>query len=951
MRIRFDRLMLLLLVCLVGEARADQFDDTVRQVVGWGWQNARHGQTLASDVLGQFADGDPAHPSFGSYGPYGGANDHGFFFFAFNSGRRHTLAGMAAHPGIRKLAVPDYWNHRVLLFDLNADGSLLSRRASGLIGQQRFDRMEIGLGPDRFNYPADCAFDPSGKFLFVADQFNNRVLQFDMAAPQRAVRVYGQGEFDATPMDMKKRPTTDLSADGRGLLLPRGVACDGRRVFVSDYGNHRVMVFDMSGADNGPTAVAVLGQADFDGSKNNRGGSMAMETMCYPSGLALDDGNRHLLVADSMNRRVLIFDVSGRIQNGMAASAVLELPPPDPSGDPTLAAKEEEKLPIDGVVDVAVDAGGRVFAADHAGARVTVYHLNDALAGRKTPRAALGRFEMMSDLDQSKSTYIGPTGLACAGRFLYVAEPRGNRVLCYDGSNPDQPAVNLLGQCYGNDLTRPDFHKYGPNNGPDPYGFDFADGVPAVSVTQDGRWLLAADSIGGRLLFFPLDGDGLPLDRSSRLAMGVPTLTARANNYGAEHFNRSGYAVMSRDGGLFATDFQGSRVLYFQLPDFAAAATSQRALEPLRPFAPPTDRKPGYREWFEFRSIHSGVPASAVLGQEDFDTGLRDVASIRQFGKEMSGIAMDHQRQWLFITDKLSHRVVIVDVSKGVSTFMPALAVLGQPDFDHNAPNWGQGDKKNPAWHPRGMMQPHSSCYDHATKRLFVVNGRDGADREILCFDLSGSINNGMEPAMRIGGRHATVQTDLPEIGDWLAIDEKNRRLWSDLYAVDIANLEKGAPVIGYFGTDKNRSHEASPAASRPDTQRIKNRLGYAVTACHRFGGPVDALAVNPRTGTVYVGDTERYRMLCFRPEFHFETEPLKLTIGQPAIGLTGAGGLSPLQFEVDTKTVPAGLSIDPDNGLIRGTPGDKPGEYRVGVKVKSALGEVNGARTIVLAK
>jgi len=35
---------------------------------------------------------------------------------------------MAAHGGIRKLAVPDYWNHRVLLFDLNADGSLVSRR-------------------------------------------------------------------------------------------------------------------------------------------------------------------------------------------------------------------------------------------------------------------------------------------------------------------------------------------------------------------------------------------------------------------------------------------------------------------------------------------------------------------------------------------------------------------------------------------------------------------------------------------------------------------------------------------------------------------------------------------------------------------------------------------------------------------------------------------------------
>jgi sugar lactone lactonase YvrE len=713
-------------------------------------------------------------------------------------------------------------------------------------------------------------------------------------------------------------------------------------MFVSDYGNHRVLVFDMSGTDNGPPAAFVLGQSDFTASQSSS------QTMSYPSGLSLDQNNQHLLVADSMNRRVLIFDVSGQIKNGMTAAATLELPPPDPSGDPSLAAQEDDKLPIDGVVDVAVDPDGRVFAADHAGARVTIYDLKEALAGRTKPRAALGRFEMMSDLDQSKSTYIGPTGLACAGRFLYVAEPRANRVLCYDGSNPDQPAVNLLGQCYGNDLARPDFHKYGPNNGPDPYGFDFADGVPAVSVTEDGRWLLAADAIGGRLLFFPLDTDGLPLDRSARLAMGVTTLTARANNYDDEHFNRSGYAVMSRDGGLFATDFQGSRVLHFELPDFVAAASGERALQPLRPFVAPSDRTPGYREWFEFRSIHSGVPASHVLGQVDFNTGLRDHASIRQFGKEMSGIAMDHDRGWLFITDKLSHRVVIVDVSKGVSTFMPALAVLGQPDFDHNAPNWGQGDKKNPVWHPRGMMQPHSSCYDHATKRLFVVNGRDGADREILCFDLSGTVSNGMEAAMRIGGTHATVQTDLPEIGDWLAIDEKNRRLWSDLYAVGISDLSKGAPVIGYLGAAKHGSRAASPEPE-PAEKRIKNRLGYAVTACNRFGGPVNALAVNPRTGTIYVGDIERYRVVCFQPEFHFEAKPLKLAIGQPAIGLTGNGGLAPLQFDIDPKTLPDGLAVDPQTGIITGTPTDKPGDYRVRVRVKTALGEVNGVRSVVL--
>jgi sugar lactone lactonase YvrE len=945
-----------ILLALACAAHGDEYDDRVRELIGIGWESAPHGQTLASDVLGQFANGNPSRPSFGSYGPYGGPSDHGFFFFAFNAGRGQTLAGMAAHLGTRKVAVPDFWNHRVLLFDLKPDGSLASRRASGLIGQKRFDQMEIGRGPDRFHYPSDCAFDPAGKFLFVADELNQRVLQFDMSAPKRAIRVYGQRDFQAFGYNAATQPTKrelDLVANppnSRGFLIPRGVACDGKRIFVSDCENNRVMVFDMAGTTNGPEAIAVLGQEDFRGRERNRGGAAAMNTLRSPSGLALDQDNTHLLVADSMNLRVLLFDIRGEITNGMNAIAALNLPPPEPDEDDAPASQPAKPKPrtIDsypgkGAIDVATDPDGRVFVADHTGLRVVVYDLKASLVGDAAPRAALGRFDMMSDLDQTKSSYAGPNGLACAGRFVYVAEPRGNRVLCFDGSRPDQPAVNVLGQLYGNDLNRPDFHKYGPNNGPDPYGFDFADGTPAVSVTADGNWLLAADAIGGRMLFFPLNADGLPLDHSARLAMGVSTLTARANNYGADHFNRSGFAVLSPAGGLFATDFQGSRVLHFELPDFAAAS-GPAALQHLRPFIPPTDRKPENRESFEFRSIHSGVRASHVLGQADFQTGTRDQASVSQLGKEMSGLSMDRDRGWLFVTDKLNHRVVIFDVSKGVSDYMPAIAVLGQPDFDHNTPNWGMGtDKNNSRWHPRGMAGPHSACYDQSTKRLFVLSGAR-ADREILCFDLSSTPTNGMEPAFRIGGAHATVKTDLPVIGNGLAIDEKNRRLWSNFYALDISHLGKGAPVIGYVGPP------SGPPRGTAD-HLITNRLGYAIEACHRFGTAVNTTAVNPRTGTLYAGDLMRYRILCFQPEFHFESELLKLIIGQRTIGLTGSGGLQPLEFDVDAKTVPAGLQVDSQTGIITGTPTDKPGEYQVKVTVKTPLGQVSGSRTIELVK
>lgn len=986
-----------------------------RRVIGWGWRDVPHGQTLAGDVLGQLVDGDPTRPHFGSYGPNGGPNDHGFFFYA-GMGRVQTIAGMAAHAGLGKLAVPDFWNHRVLLFDLHPDGSLAGRRATGLIGQERFDTMEIGHGADRLHFPAACAFDPRGRFLFVADSHNHRVLQFDMSAPQRAIRVYGQPDFDSCGYDATPGNSTRVLRDSlrslygldgpfvmerktnaRGFFLPWGVACDGQRLFVSDCDNHRVMVFDIAGRQNGPAAVAVLGQADFAGHRPNRGGVAGPEvplsvsadretlrdfygmpgrnTMMFPTGLALDRTGRYLLVADCLNFRLLIFDCSSGIHNGMPAIAELSVPGTRERPRTSRPAKRDFK----GFVDVVVDDHDRVFVSDREGLRVLVYDLADLVEGRDLPRAAVGRFEFMTDLHQAKGIgeIEGPTALALAGTHLYVAEPRGSRVFCYDVSDPDRRAVNVLGQSYGGNITRPHFNQFGHNDGPNPYGLSFIDGSPALSVTPDGQWLLVADTVGGRLLFFPLKADGLPLDRYARFALGVPSLTEQGSNYGPDRFARPNHSVMTEDGKLFVSDFGGSRVLYFELPDLAAASGAA-ALQPLRPFVPPdgyispSQRHPGYRgtrQEFLFRNIRSGVPAKHVLGQIDFETGLREVASERQLGKEISGLALDRNRGWLFVTERHNNRVVIMDVGKSVETFMPCFAVLGQPDFTSNAPYWGRDTVVNDQdrsfelerlgrggaaaapvttvgsvrWHPAGLKDPTGGCFDHVTGMFFVVN--DG--REILGFDLSGEVTNGMEPVLRIGGPHSTVATDLPRVGSWIAIDEANRRLWSEWFALDLSgDIRRSIPVVGHFGLGFDTRARFLEGT---DTARVANLLGYSVGFCHRFGGTINAVAVNPRTGTVYFADNPRFRVLCFQPEFQFESEPLTVTNGQPAVGLTGTGGMAPLEFMVDSGELPHGLTIDSETGVVTGVPRDRPGEYRLGLRVKTATGETRGSRTIIL--
>ena len=309
---------------------------------------------------------------------------------------------------------------------------------------------------------------------------------------------------------------------------------------------------------------------------------------------------------------------------------------------------------------------------------------------------------------------------------------------------------------------------------------------------------------------------------------------------------------MTADGRLFVSDFGGSRVLYFELPELAAAS-GKGALQPLREYVPPpgyvAPTHPGYRgtrPQLLFRSISSGVPAKAVLGQVDFETGLRGVASARQLGKEIGGLTLDRERGWLFVSERHNNRVAIFDIAKKVTTFMPAFAALGQPDLDSNAPYWGRGRMDNSdhdrvfgaegsapdhearrrkkfdpsQWHPAGMKEPTGACYDHVTKTLFVVN----EGREILGFDLSGPIRNGLEPAIRIGGRHSTVKTDLPHVGSWLGIDEQRRRLWSEWFALDLSgDIRKSVPVIGHFGLG---SHPQAGVLQSSHSNRIANLLG-----------------------------------------------------------------------------------------------------------------------------
>ncbi|MBV8732153.1 MAG: hypothetical protein JO336_20285, partial [Acidobacteriia bacterium] len=87
------------------------------------------------------------------------------------------------------------------------------------------------------------------------------------------------------------------------LSFPRFALSDGRRLFIADGGNDRVLVFQQVPSQNGASADFILGQI---GGEVNQA-SMATDSLMTPSSLAWDGTN--LYVADTFNRRITVYSV------------------------------------------------------------------------------------------------------------------------------------------------------------------------------------------------------------------------------------------------------------------------------------------------------------------------------------------------------------------------------------------------------------------------------------------------------------------------------------------------------------------------------------------------------------------------------------------------------------------------------------------------------------------
>ncbi len=226
-----------------------------------------------------------------------------------NSNIDYPVTTIADRSG--RLWVVDFLGNRVLRFDNASTITSGSAVANGVLGEPNYTDGGGGSDSTTLNSPYGAAIDASGN-LYVADQSNNRVLRFNNAAAlspgAKANCVLGQPNFTSTVG----------GASSTLMNGPTGVAVDAAgTLYVLDAGNNRVLRFAIAASKlNGAAADGVIGQTSFTAHSAGTTRSTLRLVPSYYGGIAVDAGGR-LYISDQGNNRVLMFVDASTITSGI----------------------------------------------------------------------------------------------------------------------------------------------------------------------------------------------------------------------------------------------------------------------------------------------------------------------------------------------------------------------------------------------------------------------------------------------------------------------------------------------------------------------------------------------------------------------------------------------------------------------------------------------------------
>jgi hypothetical protein len=199
-------------------------------------------------------------------------------------------------------------------------------------------------GPNTFTASYGDPVYAAGK-LFLPDTGNNRVLVFgSIPSANDANADYAVGQTNLTG---NSSGLSDKELNG-----PESVSSNGVKLSIVDFYNNRILIYNTIPSAGGAAADVVIGQADFTSNGSGRTGSK----INGPESAFITSNK--LLIADSVNNRVLIFNT---IPTSSGASADLVLGQTDftsgTAGTSSTTLKNPTDVWSDGTKVIVSDAG------------------------------------------------------------------------------------------------------------------------------------------------------------------------------------------------------------------------------------------------------------------------------------------------------------------------------------------------------------------------------------------------------------------------------------------------------------------------------------------------------------------------------------------------------------------------------------------------------------------
>jgi hypothetical protein len=256
---------------------------------------------------------------------------------------------------------------------------------------------------------------------------------------QNAAYVIGQANFTSNT----------AATTANGLNKPWGLAIDEtyNKLYVVDWGNHRVLRYALPITQNQPTAELVLGQADFTHGLGNRGSLVTANTLNYPKGIAVYHDT--LWVADYSSERVLRFDNAHSIStNGANANGAL-------GGASALTGygigTGQSGFYPNGLW---FDGQGNLYIADDESQRIVRFNNPSAKASGANADGVLGQTDYTTKTSGTTAgKFKDPYDGAFIGTTLFVVDYSNHRILKFNNAATKANGADADGVVGEPDLT------------------------------------------------------------------------------------------------------------------------------------------------------------------------------------------------------------------------------------------------------------------------------------------------------------------------------------------------------------------------------------------------------------------------------------------------------------------------------------------------------------------